>query len=44
MEKAEELGQAEAEGVAIARESLAAAQDLIQGAYIYASLWTHIFS
>lgn len=34
MEKAEELGQAEAEGVAIARESLAAAQDLIQGAYI----------
>ena len=34
MEKAEELGQAEAEGVAIARESLAAARDIIQGAYI----------
>ena len=34
MEQAETSGRAEAEGVAIARESLAAAQDLIQGAYI----------
>ncbi len=34
MEQAEAKGQAEAEGVAIARESLSAARDLIQGAYI----------
>ena len=34
MAKADETGEGQAEGVAIAREALAAARDRVQGAYI----------